>query len=554
MTRLTTRQPPELTLKELIDLTAEIRDLQVSRGSVLKIRPPSTSHVISSPITRPVGISLFPTTFSHRCFDRASVVQGIYHELYAAAVRDVDWLKTVLRPLINVDETAALLWEVHEGVQAGHGSIGGIELGIWRGDFMLNVERGDGTLSLKMVEFNTISCAGGAHSDVTTSIHRDLCLSGRSRHHQLAEQFHRRKSSEGVPMDTDRAEVTEAHLRDVNELLPMLDLMPRNSTIRSIAHALTSAYIMFNTCIEADLNLNKPPSVNRCILMIIQPNSLNSADERPVEDALWKMQPVRVPTFRLEMAQVLARTELGQSDELLFRPLLSSFQYEVAVVYFRAGHAITSPDRDGGVSFEARVRIEQSRAIKCPSVLAQMCTFKTVQCALTRPEALCRLLKGDEEKIRAIRETQVRMYTLASSEGQAIAKRILTGEEHTSNWVLKPAAGEGGGHNVFGNDLILALRAAGDSSAYVLMEMIVSPTGITNYLSLGNGQVYGGEVISELGVFGECMFSGSEDFWRSAVAGWSFKSKGVGVNEMSVVKGYGAFDTPFLVDDVVFQR
>jgi len=32
------------------------------------------------------------------------------------------------------------------------------------------------------------------------------------------------------------------------------------------------------------------------------------------------------------------------------------------------------------------------------------------------------------------------------------------------------------------------------------------------------------------------------------VAGWTFKTKPVSVDEMSVVKGYGCFDCPLLVD------
>jgi hypothetical protein len=33
----------------------------------------------------------------------------------------------------------------------------------------------------------------------------------------------------------------------------------------------------------------------------------------------------------------------------------------------------------------------------------------------------------------------------------------------------------------------------------------------------------------------------------SSVGGWTFKTKYADVDEMSVVKGYGCFDTPYLV-------
>jgi hypothetical protein len=40
----------------------------------------------------------------------------------------------------------------------------------------------------------------------------------------------------------------------------------------------------------------------------------------------------------------------------------------------------------------------------------------------------------------------------------------------------------------------------------------------------------------------------SESHSTNRLAGWSFKTKAAGVDEMSVVKGYGCFDCPRLVD------
>jgi len=89
---------------------------------------------------------------------------------------------------------------------------------------------------------------------------------------------------------------------------------------------------------------------------------------------------------------------------------------------------------------------------------------------------------------------------------------------------------------------------------HVLMRRIMSPTGVKNYLSLGNGQVYAGDVVSELGIFGGCLFQrptsrgGVPRILKNEVLGWSLKSKRPDVNEMSVVLGYGAFDSLRLVD------
>ena len=71
--------------------------------------------------------------------------------------------------------------------------------------------------------------------------------------------------------------------------------------------------------------------------------------------------------------------------------------------------------------------------------------------------------------------------------------------------------------------------------------MLVSPRG-----------AYEGPIVSELGVFGTCLWrkkdGGGAEIQENNQSGWSFKTKPIDVNEMSVVKGYGCFDSPFLVD------
>ena len=68
-------------------------------------------------------------------------------------------------------------------------------------------------------------------------------------------------------------------------------------------------------------------------------------------------------------------------------------------------------------------------------------------------------------------------------------------------------------------------------------------------------------MISELGVFGVCLWrrrEGEGERTRAEIVdefepSWSFKTKDASVDEMSVVKGYGCFDSPMLVDLSVFE-
>lgn len=227
--------------------------------------------------------------------------------------------------------------------------------------------------------------------------------------------------------------------------------------------------------------------------------------------------------------------------------------------------------------------MEKSLAIKCPGVLVQMCTFKAVQAALTVPETLARFLKGAEEKIAAVLGASMDMMSLDEARGQDMARRIVEGEESAKGWVLKPSSMEGGGNCLFGETVVpalealLAQREAFESeianrsgfpkgtrsvwrapAPHVLMRRITSPAGIKNYLSLGNGQVYAGDVVSELGIFGACLFQRPRrpgecpKIHNNEVVGWSLKSKRPDVNEMSVILGYGAFDSLRLVDNEAF--
>jgi hypothetical protein len=66
---------------------------------------------------------------------------------------------------------------------------------------------------------------------------------------------------------------------------------------------------------------------------------------------------------------------------------------EVSVVYLRAGYEEKECDNVGKI---ARLRLERSRAIKCPTILSHLTTFKKVQQALATPGTLERFLPAEE--------------------------------------------------------------------------------------------------------------------------------------------------------------
>lgn len=73
----------------------------------------------------------------------------------------------------------------------------------------------------------------------------------------------------------------------------------------------------------------------------------------------------------------------------------------------------------------------------------------------------------------------------------------------------------------------------------------------TGFLIAAEG-IYEGPTISELGILGVCLWrcdGGKLEIIENREVGWNFKTKLEEVEEISVVKGYGHFNSPFLTDD-----
>lgn len=499
----------------LESLLTEIKDWQITHGSLLKLVGYEEPHTVPA---RPIGVSVFPTPFPRHCFDEARKVATIFNRLYAAIAEDDAWLKTVLHDLIESDELVSALWEIHAAVKA-EGFAQDLILGVFRSDYMLHAGATEhlSAASLKQVEFNAYSVAGGTHGNIVADMHQHL----------------RRKGAyelQGINIEASN--------------------MPHNETVSNIVSALTLGHSSYTP---------RSPSRKTCILFIVQPNNVNICDERPLEYALWAHTPP-IPAYRLCFgSEFLSRTSLGPSRELLFVPRTGAEPMEVSVVYMRAGYD-TAEYHPAGQA--ARLRIERSRAIKCPSVTAHLATLKKVQQALTVPGELERFLSPQDAAV--VERVFMAMFPLDESAEGLHAREIAQDLAKSMGYVLKPSL-EGGGHNVYRDAIprFLANVPKEKWRDYVLMEMITPPE-IRNTL-ISWPRRYDGPVVSELGIFGTILWrkqglDGKEktvdapsadtlDVVSNVQAGWSFKTKSQDVDEMSVVKGYGCFDSPLLTTE-----
>nr|POE59063.1 glutathione synthetase [Quercus suber] len=145
-----------------------------------------------------------------------------------------------------------------------------------------------------------------------------------------------------------------------------------------------------------------------------------------------------------------------------------------------------------------------------------------------------------------INDTFVSILTMDDLE----ARKIATDPKLAADWVLKPNR-EGGGHNVHGADIPVLLASTPEAlwPNYVLMRAICPPEDVHGTLMTPEG-LYSGPVISELGVLGGCVWrcghEGPPQVLKNDAIGWTFKSKPKAINEMSVVKGFGCFDSTIL--------
>ncbi len=428
-----------------------------------------------------------------------SIYPPRYCELYMRVASDPEWLFGVLEPLRNHDPFFTVLEKVYDRVKAA-GAVQNVVCEVLRNDYMIHRPAGIQESELKQVEMNTFSCAGAAHAERIVSMHHHL-----------------------------------ARVRDFgSDATPTSTSLPRNDNVNSIVTMLRTAHSIYAS--------TNPSPRQKCILITVQPFNFNVADERPIELALWDAE---IPCYRVEWSTLMARTTFAPDRTLFFSPPFGDHELEVSVIYYRGGYVIEEYNPEG---FDLRVQLETSRAIKCPDILTHLSGFKTVQAALAEPGAVERFLPA--EKAEKIRRTFMPMQVLDASPAGLAARRDATDPQRCINYVLKPNR-DGGGHNIYRSDIPAFLNKMPETEwcQYILMKLIEPPA--TEGTLMAPDSLYHGAVISELGVLGTCIWerigSGIEVKMKE-VAGWTFKTKPVSVDEMSVVKGYGCFDCPLLVD------
>ncbi|KAL6521776.1 Glutathione synthetase [Orobanche gracilis] len=186
--------------------------------------------------------------------------------------------------------------------------------------------------------------------------------------------------------------------------------------------------------------------------------------------------------------------EIDAQGELLSDGTLVVDGEVVAVAYFRAGYAPS--DYPSESEWSARLLIEQSCAIKCPSIAYHLAGTKKIQQELAKPNQLERFLENKDD-IAKIRKCFAGLWSLEDS---GIVNDAV---ERPGLYVMKPQR-EGGGNNIYGDDVRIALqemqkKGTEEDAAYILMQRIF-PT-ISPAILMRGGISHKEQVLSELGIY-----------------------------------------------------
>lgn len=319
--------------------------------------------------------------------------------------------------------------------------------------------------------------------------------------------------------------------------------MPENPSTYGLAQGLQVAVNYYTKASQ--------PDYDPCILFLISSSEPNIFDQRHLEYAFKELQP-SVPVFRLSLSEIFTHTKIRdtQKRELLYHlPSCPSKIYEVAVVYFRAGYSPSHyPDSS---CWNARLNIERSNAIKCPSILTQLAGIKKVQQVLatptsSNPPVLSRFFLSDTRAQMNIEDTFTAIFPLDDSPAGLEAQKLATDSDLCKGYVLKPQR-EGGGNNIYGSAIpsFLLSTPKAQWKSFILMKLIFTPQ-VQNHL-LRNGVIQSTGVICELGVYGICIWNqATKEILENEQAGYLLRTKSDQSEEGGVASGFGFMDSCYL--------
>ncbi|XP_075112849.1 glutathione synthetase, chloroplastic isoform X1 [Nicotiana tabacum] len=377
-------------------------------------------------------VALLPMSFPESQWNQACEVAPIFNELVDRVSQDGEFLQQSLSRTKKVDPFTSRLLEIHSKMLQINKKEE-IRLGLHRSDYMLDEQ----TKLLLQIELNTISSSFSGLSCLVSELHRSLL-------HQY---------SECIALDPNK--------------------IPTNNSVNQFTDALAKAW-------------NEYGDPRAVVMFVILAEERNMYDQHWLSASLGEKH--QVTTIRKTLAEIDAQGELLEDGTLIVDG------EAVAVIYFRAGYAPS--DYHSESAWKARLLMEQSRAVKCPSISYHLAGTKKIQQELAKPNVLERFLENKDD-IAKLRKCFAGLWSLDESD------TVKDAIERPGLYVMKPQR-EGGGNNIYGEDVkeaLLKLQKEGTGSdAFILMQRIF-PT-VSHSILMREGIPHKEQTISELGIYG----------------------------------------------------
>uniref|UniRef100_A0A671KUQ8 Glutathione synthetase n=1 Tax=Sinocyclocheilus anshuiensis TaxID=1608454 RepID=A0A671KUQ8_9TELE len=292
---------------------------------------------------------------------------------------------------------------------------------------------------------------------------------------------------------------------------------------------------------------SRTPDVHRHILKVANlPEECNNVlDNNPAAGLArglakaWELygSERNIPVIRRQFEDVCRTGSLDESKRLFVDGR------EVAIVYFRNGYMPQNYTSEK--SWEARLMMERSLAVKCPDISTHLAGTKKVQQELARRGVLERFFPDEPKTVAQIRATFAGLYTLDM--GEEGDKTVAMALASPDRYVLKPQR-EGGGNNIYGSEIcevLENLKNSTERTAYILMDKI-QPVPVQNYLLRPGAPLRLNSCLSELGVFGAYVRKGKDMVFNECL-GHLLRTKSSEHADGGVAAGVAVLDNPLLV-------
>ncbi|XP_038218315.1 glutathione synthetase-like isoform X2 [Zerene cesonia] len=426
---------------------------------------------------------LLPSPFPRTEFTKAIELQPVLNELMHKVAHNDEFLEKTLQNALQVDDFTAKLYDVWLKVRE-EGITQSLSLGLFRSDYLMQQPDSN---RIKQVEFNTVAASFGAITSNLPTMYRYVM----------------RQLGHGE----------------------LIKNMPENRALSGLCSGIIEAYDLFAV----------PSAV---VIFVVEEVSYNICDQRFHEFEISEKRP-DIMIYRKTLGEIYEETELNDKKQLILDG------QPVAVVYYRSGY---EPDQYPSTKeWDARLRVERSSAIKCPSIHYQLAGTKKVQQALAAPGVLETFMSEGAVTSR-VRDIFTGLYSLDFDEGGERAVEMALAD--AEKFVLKPQR-EGGGNNLYGADVreaLLRMRHSRERAAYILMERILPPL-VSGYVVRPGAAVPPplSDLVSELGIFG-VIIGNKDKIYCNRQVGHMLRTKLADANEGGVAAGLGALDSPYLLD------